>query len=128
MEDAGALWTADQPSTPTHGSAAQPASKTTKNKPQNEAVAEMMGTTQLDTMKKKVKNQRKSSAKTVGSSTKHSRMVDHTEIDEEGTVTEDAPRKKKAKVSPSPATEQQNEVNTVKEFKKEPGLENDARD
>lgn len=93
MEDGGALWTTDHPTVLNQGGGSQEkvhAAESVKPKP-------------------KAKSPRKSPAKINKSSGKHSHKVEDSEVDGEETITENAPQKKRAKLSPSCATGDQNE-------------------
>ncbi len=119
MEDAGALWTIDQPATANRVGRNGP--NTTPKKAETDAKNEDGGKNEDATVpvtpRSKARNPKKRPAETPGSAVKRGRKVRESDGDGEGTAEEGASTKKKAKVAQGPITEE----DEMKEgIKKEP--------
>ncbi|KAF7513570.1 hypothetical protein GJ744_008864 [Endocarpon pusillum] len=118
MEDAGALWTTDQP--PTANRARGGGAKATPKKVETEAKkdngSENEDATVPVTPKPKARSLKKTPAKTPSSSAKRGRKGGDFDVDSEGAVEEEASTRKKAKVAPGQIKE---EVEIKENIKKE---------
>lgn len=101
MEDAGALWTTDQPAAPDRGSDRKSASTTAKTKAKNDIGGDEDDAVDpvTPTPKPKAGAQKKAPA-AAGSSTKRGRKARDSDTDGEETTEKELTPRKKSKVAP----------------------------
>jgi hypothetical protein len=108
METAGALWATDEPATQTSRGRANPASKAAKSETTDDIDAGDPEGAGPVTPKSKPKASKKIATKTPGSSAKRGRKA--LDVGGEAATDENATPKKKAKVTPVPVSEEQDDV------------------
>jgi hypothetical protein len=101
MEDAGALWTTDQPAAPDRGSDGKSASKTAETKAKNDIGGDADDAVEpvTPTPKAKAGAQKKAPA-AAGSSTKRGRKAKDSDTDGEETIEKKSTPRKKSKAAP----------------------------
>ncbi len=125
MEDAGVLWTTNQPATPNRGGSEKTSSKKAEIGAKDDVFTKEGDAAEPGTPTPKAKARAKQPAKATNSSTKRGRKAKSSDVDGEGSSKENAMRKKKAKVAPATVTEEQEEVKKqIKNESEEAAVEN----
>lgn len=110
MENAGAPWTTEEPAPPISRGRATPTSKAAKSEITDDIEAGDTDGAKPVTPKSKPKVSKEPTTKSAGASAKRGRKALETDVGGEAAVDENSSRKKIAKVTPSPATEEQDEI------------------